>query len=153
VVTLAQTASTAQLCPTTVNGSLTANQLIDTTTLTQLKRIHWQGTAVTTSNFALSGWGGGASSSMGPNPVDSSGSFNIVAGAGASANPTVVFTFADGTGSNDAICTTQRIDTQNDGGTFRTSAIGTPTSNTFTFVGATPTNGVTYSFSWHCDFH
>jgi hypothetical protein len=80
----------------------------------KLKRVHWGGTAETSSNFAIaSRWGAGASCpsscTVNYNPVDSSGLVTIKSGSGSvTANPKVTLTFADGSGTNDVLCCARR---------------------------------------------
>jgi hypothetical protein len=146
---------TLNLCPLSVAGTITtAGGLTDTSLLTSLKRIHWSGTLVTSANFSASaGWGTGASccTISGVSPYDSSGAITLTSGTSTSANPTITFTFADGTGANNVVCSANRIDTTNDSIQFRQTGFST-TSATWTFVG-TPAASTSYGLNWHCDFH
>jgi hypothetical protein len=143
-----------QTCGLSTTGPISGVVITDSSLLTSLKRIHWGGTPVTTSNFSISGWGTGAAVlAVSQNPVDESGSILITSGSGSiSANPTVTFTFADGTGTNNVVCSANRTDLIGSGNeSFRTTTFAA-TSNTFTFAG-TPTTTSNYGFTWHCDFH
>jgi hypothetical protein len=149
----------------TFGGSVSANDglsvqapgLTDTSLDTVLKRIHWGGSAVTASDFAVSsGWGTGTSCPskcvVNDNPNDSSGVVTITSGSGSiTADPRVTLTFADGTGGNNVLCSAVRADVVSDSVSWRVSTIGT-TSVTWTFEG-TPAVNTNYGLLWHCDFH
>ena len=131
-----------------LNGGLSVNSLN-----CQMERIHWAGKPVTAANFALSaGWGTGSAVSIGEPSVDSSGAVSIQSGSAAiTANPTVTFTFADGSGISDVIVLAVRGDAIVDTASWRQTGFS-PTSATFTFVG-TPAPLTNYVLIWHSDFH
>jgi hypothetical protein len=145
---------TMTTCPITTAGTITtASGLNDTSLTTNVKRVYYGGTAVTASNFSVSGWGSGSTFAVntGANPIDATGVMSVTAGTSPSPFPTVTLTFADGTSPNDVTCIAVRNDLTSQLETWRQSGIGTSTS-TWTFYG-TPVAASTYTLEWHCDWH
>ncbi len=109
------------------------------------------GTTVTTGAFALSGgWGSGASVSLlNATSKDTGGSIQISASGTTGVNPTVTFTFQDGSWGHAPSVIPSRgdVNTPITGYWVIDGSATTGSVVTFTFIG-TPITGTNYSLSW-----
>lgn len=128
-------------------GSFTTTGTAGTGTVRSTWLLGDQGTAQSSGNIAISGWGSGAAVSA-VTGYSQRTQFTITAGTSPSASPTIIVTFPDtapvapvcyavATGGNDTIST------------LSTGTPSTTTSGTLTWVG-TPTNTKTYKFLVDC---
>jgi hypothetical protein len=101
------------------------------------------GTNLIAGNFALSGWGAGASIGS-ISGKDSAHAFTVTAGSSPSVAPTVILTFADGAWNAAPLVFTQLL--KGSGSLLPTTYTSTTTTYTLTFNGL-PINGQTYMVS------
>ena len=131
-----------------LDGSTPSSGALPTTQV-HYSRVHsGGGTAVVTGDFTLSaGWGNTATKTA-VGGTDAAGFLTITAnGAGIAGNPSVTFTFHDGTWGTTVFCTFSRGEANSPGATF-TSATGTTSVGTF-FAG-TPVAATQYTMFWNC---
>ncbi len=109
-----------------------------------------QGTALSTSDFALSsGWGDTASKLLPTTSFDTRGYCRVTCGgAGIGASPTVTLTFADGAYPALPGIVCSMYSGQNDQITIPWSVTGNSSSAVFIW-GGTPTAGKLYGFTYH----
>jgi hypothetical protein len=138
--------------PQTNTSTIAAVGITDTSAATKMKRPYYnQGTALTTSNAALStspGWGSSPSFTIaGYDPVFS---VAVTSGSGSpGVNPNVVLTFADGAWADgNPVCLVSRGDGVSPS-TGYWEVTSTTTQATMTFVG-TPGTATTYTVDVTC---
>jgi len=139
------TGTTVGNCPNLKDAS--GGQTVTSAALESKFLISNQGTAQTSGNVAITGWGTSAAVSA-VGGFDNTERFTITAGTTPSLNPTIVVTFPD-TWPVTPICSIQQI-----GGTgvvadLTTGTETTTSTGTLTWL-ATPTNASTYIFKLSC---
>jgi len=110
-----------------------------------------QGTVLVSGDFALSGWGTGATVAVNNNAEDALGEITVTAGTSPSANPTVVLTFHNGAFPLNGQCVESRGEGAAPSTGFWTST-QTTTQSTWTFQG-TPIASTGYILKWICGGH
>lgn len=114
-------------------------------TVEQLKREQVIGTALSSGNFALTGWGSGATVTA-ISGFDGAHTFLVTAGTGPTIAPTVQFIYADGAWVNAPLLIAQQNGGTGEFGDIKT--VTTPTTYTLTYEGL-PQSTSTYSFVVH----
>jgi hypothetical protein len=111
------------------------------------KRLHASGTAITNADFALTGWGVGASIDVGNTfGTDINFVVTVTCGAGPSANPTIGLTWKDGTFTVAPVAIVAQSGGAGAFAPLRWSAQLTTFSVEY---GGTPVNGLVYQFTVH----
>jgi hypothetical protein len=126
------------------SAGITDNTLIDGKRFSVNK-----GTPLTSSNFALSGWGSGATVTVSTTSYDGAGRITVTTGSSPSANPTVTLTFADGTWTTNSECPPARGDQSGPAGAYWALVTPTATTALWAFVG-TPIATNLYVLDWTC---
>jgi len=104
-----------------------------------------KGTALVAGDFALSGWGTGASIAVSANSRDQNFEISVTAGTTPGANPTVTFTFKDLTFTTSPAIPCSRNDALATAGRFAQTTLSA-TAPVFTFIG-TPVAAEVYKMS------